>query len=100
MSNGLETDSIYCAKETVELRNKALKNKPVKDPKNPLDKVKKDPKKNGCTTYNTHRASEGCYWEHQNKGESCVFDHFCSWCKANRNVTEKHKALNCEYKTK
>ena len=99
LSNGLETDSIYCAKEVVELKNKAKKpTKPEK--KASEDKfVKKDPKKTGCTTYNSHRASEGCYWEHTNKGESCVFDHFCSWCKVNRNVVEKHKSLHCEFKS-
>ena len=98
LSNGLETDAIYCAKEVVELKNKAKK--PLKiEKKVPEDKAKKDPKKNGCTTYNSHRASDGCFWEHTNKGESCVFDHFCSWCKANRNVFEKHKALSCEFKS-
>ena len=99
MTMGLETDSIYCAKETVELRNKK-KPRDLKNPKKEFEeKPKKDPKKYGCTTYNTHRASDGCYWEHLNKGETCVFEHFCSWCKANRNVSEKHKALNCEFKT-
>ena len=103
LSSGLETDSIYCAKETVELKNRAKK--PPKDPKDRLkrnddEKLKKaDPRKNGCTTFNTHRASDGCYWEHTNKGETCVFEHFCSWCKVNRDVKEKHKILNCEYKT-
>ena len=69
LANGLEPDSIYMAKETVELRNKVVKKAP-KDPKNVKkdeDKVKKDPKKNGCTTYNSHRSSDGCYWEHVNK---------------------------------
>ena len=101
LANGLETDSIYMAKETVELRNRAKK--PPKDPKllkredeKPFKKG--DPKKTGCTTYNTHRSSEGCYWEAQNKGESCVFKHFCSWCKLNRDVEDKHKQMHCEYK--
>ena len=103
LSQGLETDSIYCAKETVELKNKGKK--PVKEPKDSKNagKVedeksrKLDPRKNGCTTFNTHRASEGCYWEHVNKG-TCIFEHFCSWCKANRDIKEKHKSLNCEFK--
>ena len=100
LANGLETDAIYVAKEIVELKNKAKK--PLKNDKgdNKLEsKPKKDPKNNGCTTYNTHRASDGCFWEHQNKGETCVFDHFCSWCKVNRNTVEKHKIINCEHKT-
>ena len=98
LANGLETDSIYCAKETVQLKNQAKKpTKDPKDPKKPRDP--KDPKKSGCTTYNTHRSSDGCYWELNNKGETCVFDHFCSWCKANRNVSEKHKIIHCEHKT-
>ena len=97
LANGLETDSIYCAKETVNLKNQAKK--PPKDPKDPK-KVKdaKDPKKNGCTTYNTHRSTDGCFWEMNNKGEACVFEHFCSWCKTNRSVTEKHKSIHCEHK--
>ena len=98
LANGLETDAIYVAKEIVELKNKAKK--PLKSEKGDVkpDKAKKDPKTNGCTTYNTHRASEGCFWEHQNKGESCVFEHFCNWCKVNRNAVEKHKSINCEFK--
>ena len=97
LAKGLETDSIYCAKETVELKNKAKK--PLREPKDTKKpKDPKDSKKIGCTTYNTHRASDGCFWEHNNKGETCVFEHFCSWCKANRNVTEKHKSMNCEHK--
>lgn len=102
LANGIEPDSIYMAKETVELRNKAnaKKNKSV-DPskKTKDDNVKRgDPKKNGCTTYNTHRSSEGCFWESQHRGETCVYKHFCSWCKLNREVEEKHKVFNCEYK--
>ena len=98
LSNGLETDAIYCAKETVENRNKAKKpsRDPPKDPKKPRDGKSSFSKV--CSTFNTHRSSDGCFWEHSNKGETCVFDHFCSWCKANRDVKEKHKALNCEHK--
>ena len=100
LSNGLETDAIYVAKEIVELKTRAKK--PLKDkgdkPDIKNEKPKKDPKNNGCTTYNTHRTSDGCFWEHTNKGETCVFDHFCSWCKANRNTVEKHKSFNCEHK--
>ena len=94
LSNGIEPDSIYCAKETVENRLKAKKSNVVKESKKDAKKERK-----ACTTYNTHRSSEGCYWEHQHKGETCVFDHFCSWCKQNRNATEKHKAFDCEFKT-
>ena len=98
LSNGLETDALFCAKETVELKNRAKK--PLKDPKDPKKpKDPKDPKSNGCTTYNSHRSSDGCYWEHVNKGKTCVFEHFCSWCKNNRDVKEKHKLINCEHKT-
>ena len=100
LSNGLETDAIYVAKEIVE-QKKAKKPVKIKSDQADVTKVeksKKDPKANGCTTYNTHRASEGCYWEHLNKGEQCVFEHFCSWCKLNRNAVEKHKIIQCEYK--
>ena len=97
LSGSIQPDSIYCAKETVELRNKP-KNAKLKDPKDKIKTEKKDPKTSGCTTYNTHRASDGCYWEYLNKGQTCVFDHYCAWCKLNRNVVEKHKSLSCEYK--
>ena len=98
LNAGLETDSIYCAKETVELKNRAKKPKTnPKEPKKPNEA--KDPKNKGCTTYNTHRVTEGCYWEHMNKGESCVFEHYCSWCKANRDTKEKHKMIHCEFKS-
>ena len=98
LSNGLESDSIYVAKETVDLKNRSKK--PTKDSKD-TKKTPKDPKdpKKPCTTYNTHRSSEGCYWEHTNKWETCIFDHYCSWCKTNRDVKEKHKAISCEHKT-
>ena len=97
LSNGIEPDAIYCAKETVENRQKNSK----KSAKN-VDKSKEgDPKrgKKACTTFNTHKSSEGCYWEHVNQGQVCIFDHHCSWCKQNRGVTEKHKVFNCEYKS-
>ena len=94
LSNGIEPDSIYCAKETVENRLKAKKTSSSKDTKK--DPAKKDRK--ACTTFNTHRSSEGCFWEHQNKGKTCVFEHFSSRCKQNRNTVEKHKAFNCEFK--
>jgi hypothetical protein len=82
LSNGLETDAIYCANQIVDLKNKSKKPiKDLKDPKKPRDP--KDPKNKGCTTYNTHRSLDGCFWEHNNKGESCVFEHYCSWCKTN-----------------
>ena len=64
LSNGLETDAIYVAKELVELKNKSKKPSKVKTENfDKVEKTKKDPKANGCTTYNTHRSSEGCYWE-------------------------------------
>ena len=93
LSNGIEPDSIYCAKETVEIKTKPKK---VKDPKTVKNEEDKKVKKL-CTTYNTHKSSEGCYWEHVNKGQTCVFDHYCSWCKQNRSVVDKHKALSCEH---
>ena len=99
LSNGLETDAIYCANQIIELKNKSKKEPKVpKDPKD-LKKSGKDAKAKACTTYNTHRASDGCVWEQNNKGETCVFKHYCSWCKANREVEEKHKLFQCEFKT-
>ena len=95
LSNGLETDAIYCANQIVELRNKAKK--VTVDRKDKKDK--KENRAKACTTYNTHRASEGCFWEHNNRGESCVFEHYCSWCKTNRDIKEKHKVFDCEHKT-
>ena len=95
LSNGLEVDALYVAKEVTELRNKNKKApKSVEKSDSKVDTPKKDPKTNGCTTYNTHRSSEGCY-----PGNSCVFEHFCTWCKTNRNAVEKHKSTNCEHKT-
>ena len=96
MSKGLETDALYCANQTVELRNKGkVKPKDNKD----IKKVKGDKEsKKPCTTYNTHSVSEGCYWEHNNRGETCIFEHYCSWCKANGDIKEKHKVFECEHK--
>ena len=97
LSVGSEPDSIYCAKETVE--NRLKQSKKVKDPKKNVDVPRRDSKKQACTTYNTHRSSDGCYWESQNRGETCVYDHYCSWCKEHKSVIEKHKAFNCPHKS-
>ena len=86
LSNSLETDAIYCANQIVEQKSKVKK---------PKDNVKKSKDQAGkaCTTYYSHRSSDGCAWEHKNEGQSCVFDHYCSWCKTNRDVKEKHKLI-------
>ena len=101
LSNGLETDAIYVAKEVTELKNRPKKakdkNGKVEKP-DKSDKPKKD-SNGGCTTYNTHRSSEGCYWESINPGKTCIYDHSCSWCKTNRETVERHKSLNCTFKT-
>ena len=47
-----------------------------------------------CTTYNTFR-KEGCYFEHNNPGESCVFLHHCSNCRQRGFPGRKHKAIDC-----
>ena len=91
LSNSLEPDAIYCANQLVEQRSKVKKTKD-----NP--KKVKDLSTKACTTYNSHRSSEGCAWEHRNDGQTCVFEHYCSWCKNNRDVKEKHKLVNCEHK--
>ena len=97
LSNGLETDALYCANQVIELKNKSKKG--LKEVKKD-DTIKKDKAKiKMCTTFNTHQSSDGCAWEQRNEGESCVFKHFCSWCKSNRDVEEKHKAFQCEHKT-
>ena len=103
LSIGLETDAIYVAKEVTELKNRPktkAKEKTEKFEKSDKsDKaIKKDPS-SGCTTYNTHRSSEGCYWESVNQGKTCVYDHSCSWCKTNRESVERHKSINCTFKT-
>ena len=59
-------------------RTLASKNRSKKDKRD-----KKDGNPKACTTFNTHRASEGCFWEHNNKGETCIYEHFCSWCQTN-----------------
>ena len=41
-----------------------------------------------CTTYNTFR-KDGCSYEHNNPGETCVFLHVCNKCR------KKHKAWQC-----
>ena len=98
LSNSIEPDSIYCAKETVENRNRQNRSKKVNLPNSSLKKEGDKPSKKVCTTYNSHRSSEGCYFEQQNEGKTCVYAHYCNWCKTNRNVEEKHKSLNCEHK--
>ena len=97
LSTGLETDALYCANQIVDLKMKS-KNK-VKDKDSKKLKGDKESSKKPCTTFNTHRVSDGCYWEHNNRGETCIFEHYCSWCKTNRDVKEKHKAFECEFKS-
>ena len=98
LSNSIEPDSIYCAKETVENRNRQNKSKKAPNPVNPTRKEGEKPVRKVCTTFNSHKSTEGCYWEQQNEGKSCVYAHYCSWCKANRSVEEKHKLINCDFK--
>ena len=92
LSKGLETDALYCANQTVDLRNKGkVKAKDSKDNK----KVRGDKEaKKACTTFNTHRSSEGCYWEHNNRGENCIFEHFCSWFKETSKKSTKCSSVN------
>ena len=102
LSNGLETDAIYCANQICELKKakKSVKDETKKVRDNDTKKGRdNESKSRPCTTYNTHRASEGCVWEQNNEGKACVFRHYCSWCKAHRDVEEKHKASQCEHKT-
>ena len=97
LSRGLETDALYCANQTVDLKGSKKPNK-ESEPGKSKDANKKDVKK-ACTTYNSHRSSEGCYWEHNNPGQVCIFEHYCSYCKSNRDTKEKHKLFQCEHKT-
>ena len=46
-----------------------------------------------CTTFNTFR-KEGCHFEHQNPGETCVYLHNCSRCRS-KGLQRKHKAWQC-----
>ena len=46
-----------------------------------------------CTTYNTFRKN-GCHFEHQNSGETCVYLHICSHCPS-KGLQRKHKAWQC-----
>ena len=97
LSRGLETDAIYCANRIVENREKSKKKEKPKAEKN--NGEKSESKSKPCTTFNSHRNSDGCLWEQNNQGKTCVFRHFCSWCKENRNVEENHKLFNCEHKS-
>ena len=46
-----------------------------------------------CTTWNGFK-QQGCHYESNNPGETCVFQHICSKCKA-KGLTKKHKAWQC-----
>ena len=46
-----------------------------------------------CTTWNTFK-QPGCAYEHNNPGESCIYQHNCSKCRA-KNLVKKHKAWQC-----
>ena len=46
-----------------------------------------------CTTWNSFR-QEGCHYESNNPGQSCVFLHFCSHCKS-KGFNRKHKLWQC-----
>ena len=67
-------------------------------------KIKKDntekPSKSQrlCTTYNAFKMGVGCHYEHNNAGESCIYQHVCSKCKS-KGLVKKHKAWQCEEDT-
>ena len=46
-----------------------------------------------CTTWNSFK-QEGCHYEFNNPGSSCVFSHYCSHCKS-KGHNRKHKLWQC-----
>ena len=49
-----------------------------------------------CTTWNGFK-KDGCHYEANNPGETCVFQHVCNKCKAKGSM-KKHKAWQCDDK--
>ena len=47
-----------------------------------------------CTTWNTFK-NEGCHYEFNNPGETCVYSHQCSACRQRGFPNRRHKAINC-----
>ena len=47
-----------------------------------------------CTTWNSFKQN-GCHYESNNQGETCVYQHACSKCKA-KGLIRKHKAWQCD----
>ena len=47
-----------------------------------------------CTTWNTFK-NEGCHWEFNNPGQTCVYLHHCSTCRQKGFPNRRHKAIHC-----
>ena len=47
-----------------------------------------------CTTWNTFKKEGICHYEFVNPGESCVYLHHCSKCKA-KGLLKRHKEFQC-----
>ena len=56
---------------------------------NPTNRVQKI-----CTTWNSFRKEGICHYEFSNPGESCVYLHHCSKCKA-KGLSKRHKEFQC-----
>ena len=73
--------------------------KPSKsNPQNGKSNVSNNGTQKMCTTWNSFR-NEGCQWEHSHPGESCVYQHICSFCKG-KGLSRKHKFWQCLEKDK
>ena len=56
---------------------------------NPTNKVQKI-----CTTWNSFHKEGICHYEFSNPGESCIYLHHCSKCKA-KGLLKHHKEFQC-----
>ena len=67
-------------------------------PAQKVDLKKSDKDKPLCTTYNKCTTDGKCDYE-VTSGRSCLRKHECSWCRKNKNTSQKHQESKCPSKT-
>ena len=73
----------------------ATRKKGEKSPKGRKNDDKKGFSQELCFTWNNSNTQGKCKYEVDNKGQKCIKQHYCSWCKAEHNVTSFHQKAFC-----
>ena len=81
------------------VRTGTLVSSQMEHPRPPQPKdMKKNDKKEVCTTYNKCKTEGKCEYEVAHPGKSCQRKHECSYCREKKKQSWRHQAWNCQNK--